>query len=1568
MAHEALRCNELLAIPLKQTAEVDFTAGLSACIIRDYQQDPSSFQDNIYKLNHLRQSVVSSDGITEEIQMELRRYYGQLGYLGLKFNLDASTDHSFSWSDAFTGTVVAQPSLRLEKAAILFNIGASQASLSAETPRGEPHALKAICSYLQGAAGCFKKLADQFENAPSADLSEPILKILQSLMLAQAQEMILERSVLDGGKPGVRARVSKQCGVFYSDVVVGIANIEERGGAWEELTKKQLRGWWDTVKVKAKMFNSLAYLYSSQHAEEDMRFGERVSMSKVALLHAKEAYGLLSKHVNSVVTQNVETLVSICKTESAEAVKDNQEIYHEIVPGEPAEIKPACLVNAIMIEEGRAAKDLIGPDIFNSLVPLSVLTSMSLYSTEKDELFRNVKVELQNLNDDLEKRLKTMNLPKAIEDIDPTNINGIPSNLQKAANDCLGLGSVSDLVLGLKAIMDERDKLKHRIEQISYMREEEEGAHITLCKSLGNKYSGGGSIKRLVEETAATLTAYNQAIESDTILNQVVTQRKSAFQVLQSLGSSDEKNKTAILPEWDTNVDMATVVERIRTLLHKCEQMTKHRVELEVQLKTQIDTEDISSELIWSHVGLGEGEDQETVEQRERHIMDEAMRKYDPIQQMIRTNCNAQTPLVQALAAANADLVEGMTNSKRGKAIAGLLESAKQYEQAWEGVRNGEQFWVKVKRLCGDLEKGWSLVRKERETEEKRSGVTLGTGEGAGKGEGGQLLPPPRAPKPSMDDVEHRRMIDNSKATSSTPAPLSMSRVADEGMGNRSYPKPFSQLTHTGSTEAGLVTENILPAPTPTPHSAQSHPHSQPLPKPIPRSLPYRHPQSHQQDYSQQSSQTVHSSATFGQLQPQAQSPYHDSAAQFYMASQNQFSSDAPVPMSIPLTHTTQPSPHIHAHAQGPHIGVERHSIPFTGQVPPQATASAQLSKSRLDGAITVTNNFTPVRKSANAPPLPAKEAQFLSLYGNLHRPAPTPQPTASPQRQHVQPQLQAELNGQTQPHHIEEQFQAKHPFLPQTQPRQPPLQSQLPVPSAINYELQTASQAHPIPQNISTPSKPRPQSRSQLSPQAQPLQIPDDWCSEDSSKLTLSSNPFADNSITSTPTPTPTPSSTPTYTHSDRHDPFSSWASVSSLLPKTQNQPQSQKQLQPQSQKQLQPQTQSEIHIHTPIQTHIQTPIEAQTRSLTHMHNSIQQPEQSGTEQSNIYAIQSSHSHFQSQASRPYILPLSHAQPHTATQPKPHMSTESQIQAYSQTHAPQMLPQPPSFQRPSQNLLPQSQPHTYTQSPNLSQTYVQHPEAQTAQTHTQHSQVSYASSPRLSLQHTPTSQHFQHYPTQPPQTQPPPTQPPDIQPPPVQPLPTQQPQHPHRTPPLGNLPPARPSASKPRVSGSMKSSGPQSQPTHNSPTYTSNPKQPLRPSQVQPPAFSPLPVDYNQDIFAVAMAQNDMLAKAQQEKQAFDMNSISKQYAIPMSGPCTTLPGQSIHYHQPPQNQQQPQQVQYQQQPQQVQYQQQPQQVQYQQQPQQVQYQQMSSQMLSRTQAEKPGSTTANTSTYSLL
>lgn len=88
-------------------------------------------------------------------------------------------------------------------ACILYNIGALHSYLGASEPRTSADSLKAACTHYQNAAWAFEYLKEQYPQPPGVDVSTEIMRLLQKICFAQAQECILEKSIQDTRKPSV---------------------------------------------------------------------------------------------------------------------------------------------------------------------------------------------------------------------------------------------------------------------------------------------------------------------------------------------------------------------------------------------------------------------------------------------------------------------------------------------------------------------------------------------------------------------------------------------------------------------------------------------------------------------------------------------------------------------------------------------------------------------------------------------------------------------------------------------------------------------------------------------------------------------------------------------------------------------------------------------------------------------------------------------------------------------------------------------------------------------------------------------------------------------------------------------------------------------------------------------------------------------------------------------------------------------------------------------------------------------------------------------------------------------
>ena len=264
----------MVAVPLKATNEIDWVAPLKGYIRDTYGDDPERYAEECATLNRLRQDMRGAGKESTSGRDMLYRYYGQLEFAGsalpgrraahqnllhmvrslsrkLILSLDRpSTNHCLCRRfDAFTHKPTAQYSLAFEKASIIFNISAVLSCYAAFQNRADESALKTAYHSFQASAGMFTYINENFLHAPSSDLSRETVKCLIHLMLAQAQEIFLEKQVTDQKKIGLLAKLAAQAGYLYKEALDGV----------QENVNKAIfeKVWLTMVQVRSRAFPRL---------------------------------------------------------------------------------------------------------------------------------------------------------------------------------------------------------------------------------------------------------------------------------------------------------------------------------------------------------------------------------------------------------------------------------------------------------------------------------------------------------------------------------------------------------------------------------------------------------------------------------------------------------------------------------------------------------------------------------------------------------------------------------------------------------------------------------------------------------------------------------------------------------------------------------------------------------------------------------------------------------------------------------------------------------------------------------------------------------------------------------------------------------------------------------------------------------------------------------------------------------------------------------------------------------------------------------------------------------------
>jgi hypothetical protein len=346
----------------------------------------------------------------------LYKYFGQLELLELRFSEIRVT---FPWRDAFNNKLITQTSIAYEKASILFQIAVTHSSIAASQHRSDPEGLKRSFYYFRTCAGMLTYINENFLHAPSMDLSREVIKFLVNLILAQASEVFFEKCMNEKKGNALVSKIGAQVAAMYTSLCEEVKDFMGKGlfdRNWVtviQVRNFKYRGEWILpinvpFQIKSKYFTSLSQYYRAQvdnaagkHGDALVRYTLAETLAKEASRSAANLAAIFVTHLSpnlpvdtgSSIQERTKAHLALCTERQVEATRENDLIYHSVLPSVEAlpTIDKTAVATPIPIQEVYGTPDVqkvIGADLFVRLIPLSVHESASVYSEEKAKLVR----------------------------------------------------------------------------------------------------------------------------------------------------------------------------------------------------------------------------------------------------------------------------------------------------------------------------------------------------------------------------------------------------------------------------------------------------------------------------------------------------------------------------------------------------------------------------------------------------------------------------------------------------------------------------------------------------------------------------------------------------------------------------------------------------------------------------------------------------------------------------------------------------------------------------------------------------------------------------------------------------------------------------------------------------------------------------------------------------------------------------------------------------------------------------------------------------------------------------
>ena len=398
----------------------------------------------------------------------------------------------------------------------------------------------------------FTYINENFLHAPSTDLNRDTVKTLIHVTLAQAQEVFLEKQVADAKKPGFLAKLAGQAAYLYS----------QAAETMQEFVSKSVfdKVWSIVVQAKAAHLGSVASYYQAIADSESGSHGVAIARLQMADKQSTTALGWAKSFPSSApATSNMTAesgaaLVDLIKhnqtnvqSRLATLIKDNDFIYHQPVPNEAglsavAKLPAAKAIPVSELYQGQDIQRIIGPDIFQKLVPMSVTETASLYDEEKAKLIRAETEKVETANGEMAASLDYLKLPGSLNILK----GGMDQEMtvdEEFRRWCSELAGHKPFHRAFDELQERKAEVLSQLDQCSKQLDLEE----SVCEKMRSKYGGDWSQQpssRLNTTLRGDVRTYRDTISeasaSDIQLSSTLRQYEADFDQMRSAGETDE--------------------------------------------------------------------------------------------------------------------------------------------------------------------------------------------------------------------------------------------------------------------------------------------------------------------------------------------------------------------------------------------------------------------------------------------------------------------------------------------------------------------------------------------------------------------------------------------------------------------------------------------------------------------------------------------------------------------------------------------------------------------------------------------------------------------------------------------------------------------------------------------------------------------------------------------------------------------------------------------------------------------------------------------------------------------
>ncbi|XP_078161907.1 vacuolar-sorting protein BRO1-like [Carex rostrata] len=256
-------------------------------------------------------------------------YFHSLGKIMPHYTMALERSHlqslHFTWQDSFKPLKKhSHTSIGSEKVAVVFNVGAVYSQMGAAENQGTVDGLTKASKAFQSAAAAFRYLRETFGGGESVDVSRECVSMLETLMVAQAQECVFNRAVIAGISATNCSKAARQVGLYYEEVFQALNTAP--------LNQHFDKGWFVHIQLKASQFYAESYYHYSLHLHKNDQIGEEIARLQMGIDRLSSTKRTVIKGASSSHIGVISQLKNNMNSQLEKAKKENNSIYYMRVP------------------------------------------------------------------------------------------------------------------------------------------------------------------------------------------------------------------------------------------------------------------------------------------------------------------------------------------------------------------------------------------------------------------------------------------------------------------------------------------------------------------------------------------------------------------------------------------------------------------------------------------------------------------------------------------------------------------------------------------------------------------------------------------------------------------------------------------------------------------------------------------------------------------------------------------------------------------------------------------------------------------------------------------------------------------------------------------------------------------------------------------------------------------------------------------------------------------------------------------------------------------------------------